>query len=490
MSRAPSTPSQRSRLRALAAEAMRARGLDPDFSPEALAQAARLDETPGTVGAAPRDCRALAWASIDNDDSRDLDQLTAAETLAGGERRVYIAIADVDAQIEPDSPIDRHAALNTTSVYTPAVVFPMLPPRLSTDLTSLNPDDDRLAIVVELTMGEDGAVRSEDVYRAVVRNRAKLAYRSVGTWLAGDGPLPPAAGTVAGLAEALTLQDRIAQQLAAHRQAEGALEFARVEARVEFDGDDVRDVRAEGPNRAQALIEHLMVAANGATARFLERHGSASIRRVVREPRRWERIVTLAAQAGGSLPPAPDPKALAEFLIGARARSPETFPDLSQSVIKLLGSGEYVVDRPGRRSPGHFGLAVKDYAHSTAPNRRFPDLVTQRLLKAVLAGAASPYPVDALERLATHCTRQEDAANKVERQVRKSAAALVMQPRIGHVFEAIVTGASPKGTWVRALGTPIEGKLVRGDDADVGDRLRVRLDGVDVDRGFIDFVRA
>jgi exoribonuclease-2 len=490
MSRAASGPSQRSRLRALAARAMKARGLDPDFSPEALAQAARLDETPGNEGARPRDCRALAWASIDNDDSRDLDQLTAAEALAGGESRSYIAIADVDAQVEPDSSIDRHAALNTTSVYTPAAVFPMLPPRLSTDLTSLNPDKDRLAIVVELTMGDDGALRSEDVYRALVRNRAKLAYRSVGTWLAGDGELPAGAAAVPGLGEALRLQDRIAQQLAAHRQDEGALEFARVEARVEFDGDDVRDVRAEGPNRAKSLIENLMIAANGATARFLERHDSASIRRVVREPRRWARIVTLAAQAGGSLPAAPDPKALAEFLIAARQRSPETFPDLSQSVIKLLGSGEYVVDRPGRRSPGHFGLAVKDYAHSTAPNRRFPDLVTQRLLKAVLAGAASPYQVEALERLATHCTRQEDAANKVERQVRKSAAALVMQPRIGEVFEAIVTGASPKGTYVRALGTPIEGKLVRGDDADVGDRLRVRLDGVDVDRGFIDFVRA
>jgi exoribonuclease-2 len=480
--------SHRSLLRAIAARAMRERGLEPEFPAAAIAQADRLDDRPPIDRAPARDLRALPWCSIDNDDSRDLDQLTSAEALADGDARVYVAIADVDALVDQESPIDRHAAVNTTSVYTPAALFPMLPLRLSTDLTSLNYGQDRIAIVVELTIGDDAGIRREDVYRAVVRNHAKLAYRAVSAWLTGDGGLPPAAVNVPGLAEALRLQDRVAQRLSTRRHEEGALEFARVEARVEFEGEDVRDLRAEMADRAKSLIENFMVAANGATARFLERHGFASLRRVVREPKRWPRIVELAAEAGATLPASPDASALAGFLAAARRRNPETFPDLSQSVIKLLGSGEYVVDRPGRTSPGHFGLAVKDYAHSTAPNRRFPDLITQRLVKAILANAHAPYADDALERLASHCTRQEDAANKVERQVRKSAAALVMRPKIGEAFDAIVTGASPKGVFVRVLGSPIEGKLVRGDHADVGDRLRVRLERTDVERGFIDFV--
>ena len=469
---------------------MRERGLEPEFPPEAISQAARLDETPPADTPAPRDLRSLLWCSIDNDDSRDLDQLTAAEPIAGGGTRVRVAIADVDVQVDKDSAIDRHAALNTTSVYTPAVIFPMLPTRLSTDLTSLNANEDRHAVVVEVTVTPDGALQQEDVYLARVRNHAKLAYRGVGAWLAGDGPLPPVAAAVPGLDAALRLQDQVAQSLSNRRHEQGALEFARVEANVEFDGEAVRDLRADAPNRAKSLIENFMVAANGVTARFLDRCKCASIRRVVREPKRWARIVDLAAANGGHLPAAPNAKALSDFLVAARQANPATFPDLSQSVIKLLGSGEYVVDHPGQDPPGHFGLAVKDYAHSTAPNRRFPDLITQRLVKAVLAKAAPPYSVDKLEQLAAHCTEQEDAANKVERQVRKSAAALVMQPRIGQTFDAIVTGASPKGTYVRVLGSPIEGMLVRGNNVDVGDRLRVKLDRVNVERGFIDFSRS
>ena len=489
-----SPQSHRSRLRALAVRAMRQRGLDPEFPPEAIAQAEQLgDGVPiAADGPPPRDLRSLLWCSIDNDDSRDLDQLSVAEPLAGGVIRVLIAIADVDALVARDSPVDRHAAVNTTSVYTPAVVFPMLPARLSTDLTSLNPDQDRLAIVVDMAVAADGSIASEDVGRALVRNHAKLAYPSIGAWLAGDGPVPAAAAAVPGLEALLRLQDQAARALSTRRHEQGALEFDRIEANAEFDGDVIQDVRADPPNRAKALIENLMVAANGVTARFLDRKRAPSIRRVVREPKRWPRIVELAAAAGGTLPAAPDARALADFLREQHRRHPESFTDLSLSVIKLLGPGEYVVDRPGQDPPGHFGLAVKDYAHSTAPNRRYPDLITQRLVKAVLAGQPAPYSIDALDQLARHCTVQEDAASKVERQVDKSAAALLMQGRIGQMFDAMVTGASPKGTFVRVFRPPVEGMLAHGElpGVDVGDRLRVRLESVDVDRGFIDFARA
>lgn len=471
---------------------MRERGLDPEFSAAALAQAEQSPDTPAPGPVAPRDLRAWLWCSIDNDDSRDLDQLSVAEESPGGHVTVRVAIADVDALVPRDSPIDRHAAVNTTSVYTPAIVFPMLPPRLSTDLTSLNPGEDRQAVVVEMTVAPDGAIGSPDVYRAVVRNHAKLAYRTVGAWLAGEGPLPPAAAAVAGLGARLTLQDRAARALSERRHEEGALEFDRIEANAEFEGDALRELRADHANRAKSLIENFMIAANGVTARFLDAHRVPSIRRVVRQPKRWSRIVELAAAADGQLPAEPDAPALAAFLRMSRREQPDRFADLSLSVIKLLGPGEYVVDRPGGDPPGHFGLAVKDYAHSTAPNRRYPDLITQRLVKAALARSSSPYSVEALDQLAAHCTQQEDAANKVERQVDKSAAALLMRSRIGQTFDAIVTGASPKGTFVRIFTPPVEGMLAHGElpGVDVGDRLTVTLERVDVEKGFIDFSRA
>ena len=470
---------------------MRERGLDPDFSADAIAQAERAAETPPAGPVAPRDLRALLWCSIDNDDSRDLDQLTVAEGMSDGHVKVRVAIADVDAQVPHHSPIDEYAAVNTTSVYTPAVVFPMLPLRLSTDLTSLNPHEDRLAIVVEMTVAPGGALRETDVYGAMVRNHAKLAYHAVGAWLAGQGPLPAAAASVPGLDTLLILQDQAAQVLNNRRHEEGALEFDRIEANAEFQGDSLREVRAEEPNRAKALIENFMIAANGITARFLDAHQVPSIRRVVRQPRRWSRIVEIARAAGDQLPAEPDADALAEFLRASRRSRPDTFADLSLSVIKLLGPGEYIVDRPGQDPPGHFGLAVKDYAHSTAPNRRYPDLVTQRLIKAALAGTPSPYSTATLDRLAAHCTVQEDAANKVERQVDKAAAALLMAPRVGQMFDAIVTGASTKGTFVRISSPLVEGMLAHGaiPGVDVGDRLRVKLDRVEVERGFIDFSR-
>ncbi|MEP7117898.1 MAG: RNB domain-containing ribonuclease [Acidobacteriota bacterium] len=479
--------SDRARLHALAVRAMRERGLAPEFPRAALAEAASA--TPATSGDGLRDERNRLWCSIDNDDSRDLDQLSVAEERPGGVVRVLVAIADVDALAPKGSAIDVHAAVNTTSVYTPGAVFPMLPERFSTDLTSLGQDDDRLAIVIALDLAADATLVGSEVYRAVVRNRAKLAYNSVAAWLTGEGPLPAPAAAVPGLDAQLRLQDKTAQLLADRRHEQGALEFATLQTRPTFVGDTLQDLQADAPNRAKSLIENLMVAANGVTARFLEAKRFPSLRRVVKSPKRWDRIVAVAAEAKFTLPGAPDSRALNAFLAERRAADPDGFPDLSTTVIKLLGSGEYVMARPGEDPPGHFGLAVKDYTHSTAPNRRYPDLLTQRLLKAALAGKTSPYDDAVLTGLAEHCTRQEDNAEKVERQIRKSAAALVATNKVGQRFAGLITGASPKGTFVRVLVPPIEGKVVTGfQGLDVGDRVTVRLSHVDVDRGFIDFV--
>jgi VacB/RNase II family 3'-5' exoribonuclease len=484
-------PSDRARLRAIAVRAMRERGLEPTMPPAALAEATALKEAPRTTEEPTRDLPSPLWCSIDNDDSRDLDQLSVAEPLKNGDVKVMVAIADVGAAVAMHSAVDRHAEQNTTSVYTPAVMFPMLPERLSTDLTSLNHEQDRLAVVIELVVSPDGQLVSSDVYGAVVRNHAKLAYNAVGAWLSGSGPLPPAAAVVPGMDEQLRIQDRAAQALRRLRLEHGALEFQTLEVQHVFDGDRLSDLQPQVPNRAKQLIEDLMVAANGVTARFLDTRGFPSLRRVVKSPERWERIRGVAHDLGVELPGAPDSQALNEFLARRKASDPDTFPDLSTVIIKLLGSGEYVVDPPGAEPPGHFGLAVRDYTHSTAPNRRFPDLITQRLVKAALAGHQSPYSVGELEALAAQCTRQEDNAQKVERLARKSAAALVVESRVGDHFDAIVTGASNKGTFVRVTNPPIEGKLLRGEGGiDVGDRLRVELAGVDVERGFIDFVSA
>ncbi len=400
-----------------------------------------------------------------------------------------MAIADVDSLVGRGSPADVHARHNTTSVYTGPIIFPMLPERLSTDLTSLNAGENRLATVTDLVVAEGELVESA-VYRARVRNRAKLAYDSLAAWLDGEGPLPPAATAVDGLDDNLRLQDAMAQQLRARRHQQGALDLETLEPRAVFDGQTLAGLHLEKPNRAKQLIEDFMIAANGATARFLEGRGVAALRRVVRSPERWQRIVEVAAEHGTQLPAAPDAVALSQFLARQRQADALRFPDLSLVIVKLMGSGEYVVEVPGVASPGHFGLAVRAYTHSTAPNRRYPDLITQRLLKAALAGAPSPYPAAALAPLALHCTQQEDAADKVERLVRKAAAALLLAGRVGEHFDALVTGASEKGTWVRLLHPPVEGKLVHGwEGVKVGQRLRVKLVGTNVERGFIDFVR-
>ena len=480
----------RSILQSIARRAMLERGLLPDFSPQALAELIGIHGPATQAEESMRDLRNLSWCSIDNDDSRDLDQLTVAEAMPDGSVKILVAVADVDVVVKKQSALDDHAQHNTTSVYTAAETFPMLPEKLSTDLTSLNYESDRLAIVIEMIIAGDGSLQGSNLYGATVRNHAKLAYNSLGDWLEGHGPMPQGAGTVNGLDENLRLQDRAAQKLKALRHVHGALNLETIEARPVFDGDELKDLEAERKNRAKELIEDFMIAANGVTARYLTSKMFPSLRRVVRTPKRWDRIVELASEHGFMLPPEPDSKALEQFLVSAKAADPLRFPDLSLSVIKLLGVGEYVVELPGDSAAGHFGLAVRDYAHSTAPNRRYPDLITQRLLKAAMAGGSSPYKNDELEALAKHCTEEEDAAKKVERQVEKSAAAMLLESRTGERFEAIVTGASDKGTWVRLLQPPIEGRLVTGfEGMDVGHRLRVQLVRTDVERGYIDFKR-
>jgi exoribonuclease-2 len=481
---------QRARLLSIARRAMQERGLEPDFPAKALAEARSFAGQAARQAPEVRDLRKLLWCSIDNDDSRDLDQLTVAEALEGGKTRILIAVADVSAAVEPGSALDAHARTNTTSVYTPGHTFPMLPDQLSTDLTSLAMGEDRLAMVVEMVVDAEGDRNAGAVYRATVHNQAKLAYNSVGPWLEGEAPEPQAIAAVPGLADQLRLQDHAAQRLRANRHERGALELETLDVRATFDGDALSALVAELRNRARELIEDFMIAANGAIAGFLESHRYPVVRRVVRSPERWPRIVEIARELGERLPAEPDAKALNAFLIKRRAADPLRFPDLSLAVIKLLGRGEYVATFPGQPVIGHFGLAVSDYTHSTAPNRRYPDLITQRLLKAALAGERIPYDRGSLSALAADCTLKEDAAQKIERLTRKAAAALLLADRIGDEFDGIVTGASPKGTWVRIFDPPVEGRVEEGSEGlDVGDAVRVKLVHTDPDRGFIDFVR-
>ncbi len=483
--------SHRHDLRAIAQQAMIERSLLPTFSAAVEDQLGGIEGPATGAGPEVRDRRDLLWASIDNDDSKDLDQLTVAESLPEGAVNVLVAIADVDAVVTAGSAIDGHARHNTTSVYTVPVIFPMLPEKLSTDLTSLKEGQERVAIVIEMRIDRDGACTASDLYRARVLNRAKLAYNGVAAWLDGRGPVPERLAAVPGLDGQIRLQDRVAQVLKGVRHRRGALDLQTIEARAVFEGDRLLDLRPDERNRAKELIEDFMIAANQSTAQYLAARGFPSLRRVLRSPERWARLVEVASETGWSLPPAPDAQALNEFLMDRRAADPLRFPDISLVVIKLLGSGEYVVEVRGGSVSGHFGLAVENYTHSTAPNRRFPDLITQRLLKAAMAGRPVPYGLAVLQELAMQCTLREDDAKKVERRVEKSAAALLLEPRLGERFDSVVTAASEKGTWVRVFSPPVEGKLVRGfEGLDVGRRLRVELVGTDVERGFIDFAPA
>jgi VacB/RNase II family 3'-5' exoribonuclease len=481
------TAAQSDELKRLASDAMRAHDLAPDLPPAALAQAeAAIPATDS--GPEIRDLRSLLWSSIDNDDSLDLDQIEVAETMDGGQCKLRVGIADVDSVVKADSAVDQHARTNTTSVYTAASIFPMLPERLSTNLTSLAQDEERLCVVIEMTVDTGGALVASSIYRARVRNRAKLAYRSVAAWLQGTAATPARVAAVEGLEKQLQLQDTIAQALKGSRQSKGALEFDTLENRAVYRDGVLIDLQPDPKNRAQELIEEFMIAANGVTARFLQQHGRSSLRRILRVPKRWDRIVQLAKDAGETLPEAPDAIALNAFLSKRRQIDPSHFADLSLAVIKCLGAGEYVAVGPAQTPQGHFGLAVRDYTHSTAPNRRFPDLITQRLLKAVLQSQLPPYSEAELPALASHCTEQEGNAKKVERQIEKSAAAMLLGSRVGSMFEGIVTGASDKGTWVRIADPSAEGRVVRNfRGLDVGNHVRVQLVHVDVARGFIDF---
>jgi VacB/RNase II family 3'-5' exoribonuclease len=477
-------------LQDVARQAMIDRGLAPDFSAAAQKQADGISGAASETDSSIRDLRDLLWCSIDNDDSRDLDQLTVAEDLGGGNVRAMVAVADVDAIVKKGSPIDDHARQNTTSIYTAARIFPMLPEKLSTNLTSLNEHEERLAIVMDMVVASDGSVTKGDVYRARVHNKAQLAYNAVGMWLEGHGDMPPKVKAVPGLAENLKLQDHVADTMRELRHEHGALDLDTIEARAVMENGHVVDLQVEARNNAKNLIEDFMIAANGVTARFLTAKGFSGLRRVVRSPERWDRIEAIAAKYGEKLPADPDSVALEEFLVRRRKSDPLRFPDLSLAIVKAMGAGEYIVEKPGQTSIGHFGLAVRDYTHSTAPNRRFPDLITHRLVKPALEGGKPGYTDDELSALAQHCTEAEDAANKVERQVRKSAAACILEPRVGQRFDGIVTGASEKGTWVRVFHPPVEGKVIHGAyGVDVGDRVNVKLVDVNVERGYIDFVR-
>jgi VacB/RNase II family 3'-5' exoribonuclease len=477
-------------LQATAKEIMIEHGFEPDFPAEATAQLAQLkQQAQAAADAKVRDLRNLLWSSIDNDTSRDLDQIEVVEQLANGDVKIMVGIADVDAFVFKQTPIDQHAALETTTVYTGVCNFPMLPEALSTGVTSLLENQDRMSVVIEFVVDAAGNTQAPDLYRALVRNRAQLQYNSVGAWLEGNAAAPAKVAASADLQAQLKLQDEVAQRLKNHRYQQGALNLQTDETHPLVVNNQVVDIEKQQKNRATDLIEDFMVAANGVVARFLE--SVSSLRRIVRTPKRWDRIVQLAATKNEKLPAEPDSKALNDFLLRRKTADPDHFADLSLAVIKLIGPGEYVLERPGDVISGHFGLAVQDYTHSTAPNRRFADVVTQRLIKAKLASESNPYSDGELSAIATNCTQKGDAARKVEREMSKRLAAVAMQKRIGEVFDAIVTGVTEHGTFVRVLQPHLEGLLAQGQQGlDVGDKLRAKLIRTDPRKGYIDFARS
>jgi VacB/RNase II family 3'-5' exoribonuclease len=478
-------------LAAMAEQIMLEHGFDPQFPASAQQQLSTIKQ-PALAGPSKdvRDLRDLLWSSIDNDTSRDLDQIEFVEPISeAGAVKVMVGIADVDVFVPKSSPIDEHAARETTTVYTGVCNFPMLPEELSTGASSLLEREDRLAVVIEFVTTADGNVSSGTVYRAIVKNKAQLTYGAVDAWLRGTSKAPPKVEASSELQEQLRSQDRVAQALRKQRLLQGALNIDTHEVHPVLLNQQVVDIQKQEKNRATDLIEDLMIAANGVVARRLE--NVSSLRRIVKTPARWDRIVQLAAASGESLPAQPNSKALNDFLLKRKSADPDHFQDLSLAVIKLIGPGEYVLERPGDPEQGHFGLAVQDYTHSTAPNRRFADIVTQRLLKAQMTGSPAPYSDAELSTIAQNCTLKEDAARKVEREMSKRLAAVLMSQRIGETFPAIVTGVTPRGTFVRVLNPHVEGLLAQGyQGVDVGDKMRVKLTRTDVQHGYIDFVRA
>jgi VacB/RNase II family 3'-5' exoribonuclease len=481
-------------LAAAARQSMIEHGFEPDYPAPVKQEVAALQTHPPQSPASIVDLRHLLWSSIDNDTSRDLDQIEYAETLPDGSTRVLIGIADVDSYVSKGSAIDKHAAIETVTVYTGVKNFSMLPDQLSTGLTSLLEGQDRACIVTEFTLDKDvcateTCIASSKIYPALVNNKAQLAYNSTGAWIDGQGEAPPKVAASKELQIQLKLQNAIAQRLRLERYKHGALNIETIETHAILQGKTI-DLDQQRKNSATELIEDFMIAANGVVARTLQEKRISSIRRIVRTPKRWDRIVALAKELGGTLPEAPDSKALNDFLTQRKQEDPDHFADLSLAIVKLLGPGEYVLERPGDPPEGHFGLAVEDYTHSTAPNRRYADLVTQRILKSMVAGKLSPYSDEELSSIALNCTTKSEAERKVEREMQKRIAAVAMHDRIGQKFGAIVTGVTASGTFVRTLTPHVEGMLVRGQHGvDVGDRLNVQLVRTDPARGYIDFAR-
>jgi exoribonuclease-2 len=481
-----------SELNALARQALIDNNFVPDFTPQIIDAAKSLNEQEiiSYAYSSVRDLRSLLWSSIDNAASLDLDQVEYAEKLPNGDIRLLVGIADVDSFVPKDSVIDRFAARNVTSIYVGSDVFPMLPERLSTDLTSLREGVDRLAVVIEMIVSEHADVQTGDVFPALLRNRAKLSYEEIGAWLDEKGEVPESVSQIEGMEAQIRLQYETAMRLHNFRKQKGALEFETIEAKVVINADEIVDIRVERHNAARDIIENFMIAANVQTAEFLENRNVPSLRRVVKNPQRWNRIVAIARAFGENLPENPDSLRLAEFLARRKSSDRKHYPDLSLSIIKLLGAGEYVVQEAGADAGGHFGLAVLDYTHSTAPNRRYVDLIVQRLIKATVAGKPSPYTFEELNQIAAKCNERESAARKVERQMNKTIAGSIMSTRIGEEFDAIVTGINDRGTFARVLNPPVDGRIVEGDaDLQIGDEVRVRLTATDVQRGFIDFAR-
>jgi exoribonuclease II len=477
----------------IARQSMIEAGFVPDFPP-AVAEEVRsiTSENPAIITeSVAQDLRELLWSSIDDKRSRDLDQVEYAERITGGDVRLLIGIADVEGVVPKASAIDKHAATNCTSVYTGVKTFPMLPEELSTDLTSLVEGEDRVAVVTEMLLAPDGSLKNTSFNRAIIRNHAKLSYESIGAWLDGKAQIPERVKNVPGLEPQIKLQSEIANQLEEFRKKHGAIDLGTIQTMpVVDDRGKVVDLAVIELNSARDLIANFMITANVAMAEFLESKGGPSLRRIVRTPKYWPRIVEIAAELGEELPAKPDSRALADFLCRRKRADPVHFPDLSLAVVKSLGPGEYTVQLPGAEDEGHFGLAVQDYTHSTAPNRRFADVVTQRLVKAALASEPTPYEAAELEQIAEHCTERDSAERKVERKMRKVAAAILLHDKIGEEFKAIVTGVTPKGTFARTLTPPVDGRIVRGEHGlRVGEKVRVRLLSTEPERGFIDFAR-
>lgn len=475
-------------LVAIAWGAMDRFGFNPEFPKSVLREVSAMKPALWETGTGIRDLRSLLWSSIDNVDSLDLDQIEYCEEGEGGEVQVKVAISDVDSYVAKDSQTDRYAAYNGTSVYTGIVTFPMLPDHLSKGISSLLPGQDCMTVVIEYTVLPDGSTRHGSLYPAIVRNKAKLIYEEVGEWLEETREMPESVREVPGLEEQIRLQHTAAQRLRRYRMKYGALDLRTIEADPVLEDGKVRDLIVQRQDLARQVIEEFMVAANGTTVAFLEEAGSPLIERVVVTPKYWSEIVETAGEHGWKLPKTPDAKELSLFLDDERERHPATFPDLSLTIVKLMGPGEYKARDPQRKPVGHFALAVTDYTHSTAPNRRYTDLIIQRLVKAVIHQTDCPYTYEDLEEEADWLSDREKASKKVERFMRKAAAAVLLQDRIGETFEGFVTGASQKGTYVRLISPPAEGRVMRGEKhLKVGKKVSVRLIHTNPQNGHVDF---